>query len=161
MNNAAWVLRRVPVSLLAGDGRQRFQPIHVRDMADLLLELGLPGADGLVAQERDACGPDALEAGELFRHIAKSVGSRSMVVAPGFLSTRVVTALTKPIDWVTGDILLDRDDLDLLCSGLTVADDPSDPAILKRRSLRAWLEEVGPTLGKEYVSSVKRYYQPA
>lgn len=29
MNNAAWVLKRSPLFLLAGDGMQRFQPIHV------------------------------------------------------------------------------------------------------------------------------------
>ena len=33
MNNAAWVLRRTPLFLLAGDGQNRFQPIHVRPLA--------------------------------------------------------------------------------------------------------------------------------
>lgn len=33
------------------------------------------------------------------------------------LSTGLVTRLTQPINWYTGDILLDKDDLDLLCSG--------------------------------------------
>jgi hypothetical protein len=47
----------------------------------------------------------------------------------------VVTLLTKPIDLLTGDTLLDGDDLALLTSGLTVANDPSDPRIAKRRSL--------------------------
>ena len=35
------------------------------------------------------------------------------------LPTWVLGGLTKPIDWFTGDILLDSDDLDLLESGLT------------------------------------------
>ena len=39
MNNAAWVLRRAPLFLLAGDGEHRFQPVHVRDFAELLLEV--------------------------------------------------------------------------------------------------------------------------
>jgi len=170
MNNAAWVLRRSPLFLLAGDGTHRFQPIHVRDFADLLHELsglgpasadagdGGAGLAGPSSQERDACGPDAPTSLELFGHLARSAGSRALVAAPGFLSTGVVTSLTKPIDWLTGDVLLDGDDLDLLCSGLTVANEPDDPAIAKRRSLLQWLDEVGPTLGNEYVSSVGRYY---
>ena len=40
MNNAAWVLRRSPLFLLAGDGSHRFQPVHVRDIAELMEELG-------------------------------------------------------------------------------------------------------------------------
>jgi len=160
MNNAAWVLRRSPVMLLAGDGSHRFQPIHVRDMADLLFDLGRPGtSDKGTSQELDACGPDAPTATELFTHIGRCVGSRAVVAAPGFLSTGLVTQLSKPIDWLTGDVLLDRDDLDLLCSGLTVAERPGDPAIAGRRGLLAWLEAVGPTLGREYVSSVERYYR--
>ena len=155
MNNAAWVLRRTPLFLLAGDGDHRFQPVHVRDFAQLLLELGASDAR---AEERDACGPDAPRSRELFGAIARAVGSRALVAAPG-LSTRAVTTLTRPLDWVTGDTLLDEDDLDLLCSGLTVADDPDDPAIAARRSLLAWLAEVGPSLGQEYANSMVRYYK--
>eukprot|EP00405_Crypthecodinium_cohnii_P054573 CAMPEP_0206625602 /NCGR_PEP_ID=MMETSP0325_2-20121206/64836_1 /ASSEMBLY_ACC=CAM_ASM_000347 /TAXON_ID=2866 /ORGANISM="Crypthecodinium cohnii, Strain Seligo" /LENGTH=307 /DNA_ID=CAMNT_0054149823 /DNA_START=334 /DNA_END=1256 /DNA_ORIENTATION=- len=157
MNNAAWVLRRVPLVLLPGDGSARFQPIHVRDFAELLRDLaGLgPNGAGSDAQERDACGPDAPTSRELFSHIATSVGSPAFVGAGGsLLSTKLVTTLSKPIDWYTGDVLLDQDDLDFLNNGLTVADDPTDPAIKKRRSLMDWISSVGPSLGNEYVSSV-------
>jgi NADH dehydrogenase len=154
MNNAAWVLRRSPLFLLAGDGAHQFQPIHVRDMADLMFDVGTGGG---VADERDACGPDVPTARELFSAIGKAVGSPAAVVPSG-LPTRVVTKLTRPIDWYTGDILLDADDLDLLCSGLTVANDPDDPAIAARRSVFKWIDEVAPGLGTEYVSSMQRYY---
>lgn len=156
MNNAAWVLRRTPLFLLAGTGEERFQPIHVQDMAELMHSLGKSNASG---EERDACGPDAPTARELFSAIARATGSWARVAAPG-LPTRAVTVLTKPVDWLTGDILLDRDDLDLMGSGLTLADDPTDAAIGSRRSLLQWLERVGPELGREYVSSIQRYYRP-
>ena len=59
---------------------------------------------------------------------------------------------------VTGDVLLDTDDLCLLTSGLTTADNPDDPDIKARRSVLQWIDEVAPQLGNHYVSSMKRYY---
>merc|ERR1719162_1315138 len=100
--------------LLPGDGSSRFQPIHVRDFAELLYELGGLGAAGAgpEGQERDACGPDAPTSVELFSKLARAVNSRAIIAAPGMLSNKVVTKLTKPIDWYTGDVLLDDDDLE-------------------------------------------------
>ena len=57
--------------------------------------------------------------------------------------------MTKPIDWLTGDVLLDGDDLDLLGSGLTVAEWPEDPRIAKRRSLLEWIRQNGKDLGTD------------
>ena len=157
MNNAAWVLRRAPVFLVAGAGDHVFQPVHVRDAAALLEALGDPATTG---EERDACGPDAPTSLELFGALRDAVGGPGVVVpARGLLSTRAITALTRPIDWYTGDTLLDADDLDLLTSGLARADDPDDPAIAGRGSLLAWIADRGPDLGRRYVSSVARYYR--
>ncbi|GMI15585.1 hypothetical protein TrLO_g14945 [Triparma laevis f. longispina] len=157
MNNAAYVLRRTPLFLLAGDGTQKFQPVHVRDMAELMAEVG-SGSTTTTGEELDATGPDCPTARELFSYINDHARGVS-VVTPTFLPTSVITTLSKPIDWVTGDILLDKDDLDLLGDGLTVANDPEDPRIAKRKSLFKWIDEVGLDLGGEYVSSVERYYK--
>ena len=158
MNNAAWVLRRAPLFLVAGSGAHVFQPIHVRDMAALLDDLGVSKVE-TSGEEVDACGPDAPTALELFTKLRDECGGLARIAAAGpLLSTSTITALTKPIDWLTGDTLLDADDLDLLCSGLTVADAPDDPRIRERRSLFAWIETQGRDLGRSYVSSVERYY---
>jgi NADH dehydrogenase len=156
MNNAAWVMRRTPLFLLAGNGGEVFQPVHVRDMAKLMGDLGK--SKDTTGEEMDACGPDAPTALELFRRLNGSVGGRGFVVPSG-LPTRVIGAMTKPIDWLTGDVLLDTDDLDLLSSGLTTANEPSDPLIKGRRSLFQWIDEVKDELGQEYVSSIQRYYK--
>ena len=157
MNNAAWVLRRSPLFLLAGDGSHRFQPVHVRDIAELMEELGMSLKTS--GEELDACGPDSPTAMELFTKLRDASGGVARIAAAGpLLSTAAITALTRPIDWLTGDTLLDADDLDLLTSGLTVADAPDDPRIRERRSLFAWIEAQGRDLGRSYVSSVERYY---
>jgi len=158
MNNAAWVLRRSPLFLLAGDGSHRFQPVHVRDIAALMEELGTSLETS--GEELDACGPDSPTSLELFTKLRDASGGMARIAAAGpLLSTATITALTKPIDWLTGDTLLDADDLDLLTSGLTVADAPDDPRIKARRSLFAWIEAQGRDLGRSYVSSVERYYR--
>ena len=158
MNNAAWVLRRAPLFLVAGSGDHIFQPIHVRDMAALLDDLGVSKVE-TSGEEVDACGPDAPTSLELFLALRDAVGGLAVVAPAGdLLSTRAITALTKPIDWLMRDTLLDADDLDLLCSGLTRAEDAGDPRIAARRSLLAWLRDEGAALGRTYVSSRERYY---
>ena len=98
MNNAAWVLRRSPLFLTAGDGGQPFQPVHVRDMAALMVELGQ--STDTSGEELDACGPDAPTALELFTALRDATGAPARV-APvgGWLSNATLTALTRPIDW--------------------------------------------------------------
>ena len=80
-------------------------------------------------------------------------------MAPGFLNTQSITLATQPLNWYTGDILLDKHDLDMMNSGLCVANDPTDPLIANRRSVFYWMDQVGDDLGKDYISSIKRYYK--
>lgn len=156
-NNAAYVMRRTPLFLLPEDGSSIFQPIHVRDMAQLMYDVGSQSLS-TSGEELDAVGPDAPSALSMFQTIGKLVGAPAYVVASG-LPTSVISTLTKPIDFLTKDILLDRDDLDLLCSGLTCADNPNDPRIASRRSLFDWLQSVSTELGQSYISSTERYYK--
>ena len=44
--------------------------------------------------EKDACGPDAPTAVELFSRIREATGSFAYVGAPGFLDEKLVTTLT-------------------------------------------------------------------
>lgn len=157
-NNAAYVLRRTPLFLLPNDGKARFQPIHVKDMATLMSNLGQESMY-TTAEEMDAVGPDAPTALELFRSL-RDATSKYSTVLPSYLPPRVIIAATKPLDWYTGDILLDDDDLNLMYSGLTVADNPNDDTIAKRKSVLGWFQEMGDELGIEYVSSIDRYYYP-
>ena len=84
MNSAAWVMRRTPLFLLPGSGRGRVQPVHVRDMADLMYEIG--AAEG--SEEADACGPDAPTALELFGALKRAVATPSSTPCALLSSTR-------------------------------------------------------------------------
>ena len=157
MNNASWVLRRTPLFLLPGDGSGRFQPVHVNDMAELMADLGTRSMD-TSGEEKDASGPDCPTGKELFTRLGRSIGAPAVVMATG-LPNSVVSTLTQPINWLQGDVLLDDDDLSLLGESITMADQPDDPLIQKRRSLFEWIEQQKDDLGREYISSFARYYK--
>ena len=158
MNNAAWVLRRTPFFLLPGDGAGRFQPVHVHDMAELMLDLGTRSVH-TSGEEKDACGPDCPTGKELFTRLGASIGAPATVVADGPAQRRRERPHTQPINWLHGDVLLDNDDLSLLGDSITMADVPDDPLIQKRRSLFEWIDGAKGELGREYISSFARYYK--
>ena len=54
LNNIAWLLRRLPVFAIGGDGDYRVRPIHVDDLAALALEASRWPDDRIV----DAVGPE-------------------------------------------------------------------------------------------------------
>jgi len=78
-------MRRTPLFLLAEDGSKRFQPVHMRDMAELMFNIGQEHTENM---EKDACGPDCPTALELFNGMKKSIGTHGLVAAPGLFSTK-------------------------------------------------------------------------
>jgi hypothetical protein len=121
----------------------------------------LPCCCCLIGEDCDAVGPDCPTALQLFTAIRDATGSWATVQPGGrLLSTKMITRLTQPINMLTGDILLDEDDLDLLCNGLTLArENPNDPRIKTRRSLFEWIKTNGDSLDTIYVNSIDRYYK--
>ena len=142
MNNAAWVLRRSPLFLLAGDGSHRFQPVHVRDIAALMEELGTSLKTS--GEEVDACGPDAPTAIELFTKLRDASGGMARIAAAGpLLSTAAITA-DKTNRLAHGRHAAGRGRPDPLCAAHG-GRRPGRPAHQGRRSLFAWIETQGAT----------------
>ncbi len=135
-NNIAWLLRRMPIFGVAGDGRYRIQPVHVDDLADLAVDLGRRTEDVVV----DAAGPEAFEFGELLTMIRSAVGSGSRFVhGPAAMTAYAAGALGR----LLGDVLLTRDELDALMANLLVShEEPRGTT-----SFTAWLSESAPWLG--------------
>lgn len=144
LNNAAWVLRRSPLFLVPGDAQSIFQPIHVRDMAQMQVDVGDADGDVLI----DAVGPEALNIEELCRAIGDAVGSKSLLVK--HIPPALVWALPQPVHLSTGETILDQEELALIVDGLSHAVDSSNPT--GQRKLTDWLDEVGPLLGREHIS---------
>ena len=148
-----------PLFLLAGDGSHRFQPVHVRDIAELMEELGTSLKTS--GEELDAR-VDLIRrrpSGKLFTKLRDACGGMARIAAAGPPLDGDHHGADKTDRLGHGRHLLDADDLDLLCSGLTVADVPDDPRIRERRSLFDWIEAQGRDLGRSYVCRWSRALQ--
>ena len=150
VNSIAWLLRRFPVFAVPGDGRYGVQPIAVEDLADLVLA----AADAPEDLTWDAVGPEVYSFEELVAAVRAAVGSRARIVhVPG----AVALAAAGVLGGAVGDVLLTREELESLTSGVLV----SRELPRGRRSFAAWLTASGPRLGREYLPEVARHFASA
>lgn len=148
VNNIAWGLRKLPVFGVFGDGRYRLRPLHVDDMAALMLDHA--GREGNTRV--DAVGPEAFEYGELVRTLAGIIGVRRAIVR---VPARLGHAATKLLDPFLGDVVLTWEEVLGLMRGLL---DSGAPAAGATR-LTEWAREHRNELGVRYASEVGRRIQ--
>lgn len=71
------------------------------------------------------------------------------------IPSQICLGLTQPLNWYFNDILIDKNDLEIMTSGLTCSNDIP----VCKRSLISWIRENKDTLGRQWISSVHRYYK--
>lgn len=147
INNIAWLLRRLPIFGIGGDGSYRIRGIHVDDLARLCLEV----ADETDDSVTDAVGPERPTFDELVASIRTAVGSRSLVV---HLPGAMVPALSSVLGHALHDVLLTRDEYQAMASGLADTDGPSTGST----RLSTWIAEQGDDLGRHYANELKRHF---
>jgi uncharacterized protein YbjT (DUF2867 family) len=147
-NNIAWILRRMPIFVLPGDGRYLVQPVHVDDLARICLR----AADGPGDVVTDAAGPDRMSFDELVRAIRRAVGRPTPILhAP----PAAMTALARALGFVVRDVVLTADEIRGLTAGLLASHQPA----LGEISFVKWLQENGPTLGVSYANELNRHFR--
>lgn len=124
----AYVLRRVPVMGIAGDGSYRVRPVHVDDLADLAVAPGPTGGSDIV----DAVGPDRPTFDELVRAVADVLGKRRLFVR---LPTPLVIAAGQALGKLAGEELLTAGELRSTMEGLADTDGPATGSI----SVMEWI----------------------
>jgi len=145
INNIAWMLRRLPVFGVFGDGGYRLQPIYVDDFARLAVEQG-PRAENVVI---DAIGPETFTYRELVATIAGIIGKkRPLVSFPPSLAYYFAAVLGR----IMGDVVVTREEIRGLMDGLLYVD--ASPKGTTR--LTQWATEHRSTLGKRYASELAR-----
>ena len=145
INNIAWMLRRLPVFGVFGDGSFRLQPIYVDDLAQLAVEQGA-GNENIII---NAIGPETFTYLELVERIGAIIGKRRPIVpvppwfgyAAGSLIGRLV-----------GDVLITREEIEGLMADLLCVD--AAPAGSTR--LTDWAQDNAAILGMHYASELAR-----
>ena len=148
INNIVWLLRRVPLFVVPGQGSYRFQPIFIEDLAEAAVNAA-GEKDNLVL---DAAGTDVYTFDEFVRLIGQTMGSKSTIV---HLPPGRALGLSKIVGAFLGDVVLTRDEVTGLMSDLLISDAP--PA--GKTSLKSWLGENLATLGGQYASELDRHYR--
>lgn len=145
VNNIAWVLRHLPLFGVFGDGAYALRPMHVDDMAELMIN---------AAQERDnriidAIGIERFTYRQLVETIAQIIGvSKPIVsVAPG-----IGYAVSKLVNPLVHDVIITREEIKGLMRGLLDSD--QDPTGQTR--LTEWAAAHRTELGVRYANEIRR-----
>ncbi len=145
INNIAWVLRRLPVFGVFGDGMYRLQPIYVRDLAELAVTQGASRADIIL----NAIGPETFTYRGLVQTVGEIIGAqRPIVSVPPMLGYAAGWVIGK----LVGDVLVTKPEIEGLMANLLYVDAP--PAGSTR--LTDWARAHATTLGKEYSNELAR-----
>jgi len=145
INNIAWVLRRLPLFGVFGNGLYRLQPIYVDDLAKLAVLHGKTNINEII----DAIGPETFTYRDLVKQIGIIIGKpRPVISLPpwlGYLSGSIIGKLV-------GDVLITREEIeglmqDLLCTN-------SSP--VGETKLTDWARQHADSLGRYYASELAR-----
>ena len=148
VNNIAWLLRRLPLFVVAGWARYAVQPVAAADVAAIAVEAAESDDEVVV----DAAGPDVLTYQELVRAVARVVESKARIVRA---SPHVTLFLGSLVGRLRRDVILTREELAGLMASLLVSHGP----VTGHTRFVDWLEANGPVLGREYVSELARNYR--
>jgi len=145
VNNIAWLLRRLPIFGVFGNGQYRLQPIYVDDLAKLAVEQGESEEECVI----DAIGPETFTYRELVAQIGQIIGRRRPVVSvPPWFGYVVGAVLGR----IVGDVIITREEIKGLMDDLLYVDSP--PAGDTR--LTDWASAHAETLGRRYASELAR-----
>lgn len=146
VNNIAWLLRRLPVFAVFGDGQYPVQPVAVDDVAALAVREGTASGDRTVP----VAGPERYTFDAFVRTLAEHLDARCRLVhAPPRLAILGVRAL----EVVLRDELLSWAEARALMDGLLAVD--AEPTGETR--LADWLADHAHQLGTGYTSFRERY----
>lgn len=147
VNNIAWILRRMPLFAIPGDGGYPVQPVHIDDLTRICIDAGRAGGDAVL----DAAGPRTLSFEELVHATRRATGSRARIV---HIPPVAMAAVARALGLLVRDVVLTTDEIKGLTAGLLA----SHHAPLGRVAFTDWLNEHGDTIGQSYANELQRHF---
>jgi uncharacterized protein YbjT (DUF2867 family) len=145
INNIAWVLRKLPVVGVFGDGQYRLQPIYVDDLAELAVAYGTGRENKFI----NAIGPETFTYRQLVETVGEIIGKpRPLVSVPPAVGYWAGVAIGKLVN----DVFITREEITGLMTGLLCVDTP--PTGTTR--LTEWAMAHREELGRQYASELLR-----
>ena len=145
INNIAWLLRKMPLFGVFGDGGYRLQPIYVDDLAALAVTQGIGRENQII----NAIGPQTFTYRELVAMIGQTIGAERPVISiPPWLGLQAGRIL----GWLMGDVLITAEEIEGLMGDLLYVDAP--PAGKTR--LTDWARRHAGSLGLRYSNELAR-----
>lgn len=145
INNIAWMLRRLPVFGVFGDGEYKMQPIYVDDLA----ELAVRSAGGSTNEVIQAIGPETFTYRELVKAIGRIIGCDRPIISVnpevGYLFAAVAGKMVH-------DVIITLDEIRGLMEGRLFVDGPAAGTT----RLTQWSQENRQWLGHRYASEMAR-----
>jgi NADH dehydrogenase len=145
INNIAWILRRLPVFGVFGNGEYRIQPIYVDDLAALAVEQGRKRENTII----DAIGPETFTYRELAETIGEIINKKRPIISVppffGYLTGQV-------IGWLVNDVTITWPEIEGLMADLLYVDSPPTG----ETRLTHWAQQHAATLGKHYANELAR-----
>jgi NADH dehydrogenase len=148
VNNIAWLLRRLPVYAVPGDGRYRVQPVSVEDVADLVVAAAARTGRSV----EDAVGAELYTFDEFLALVRRTVGARAHLV---HLPPTVVVALGTLLGRLLRDVVITREEIGALTAELLVSHGPATGS----RSFAEWLPDQSDWLGRNYANELRRNWR--
>jgi NADH dehydrogenase len=145
INNIAWMLRRLPLFGVFGDGQYRLQPIYVGDLARLAVARGAAREDVIV----NAIGPETFTYRQLVRRIGEIIGKPRPIIS---LPPALAYGFARFVGRVVGDVIVTRAEIEGLMAGLLYVDTPPTGTV----RLTAWARDNVDRLGVHYASELGR-----
>jgi len=145
VNNIAWTLRRLPFFGTFGRGDYKLRPLHVDDMATLMLN----AANDSESKTIDAVGPESYSYKELVELIGATAGiSKPVLPVPPAFGYLVSKLVNRAVD----DVVITREEISGLMRGILDSDAPDAGSI----KLSEYIEQHKDTLGIRYANEIKR-----
>jgi NADH dehydrogenase len=148
INNIAWMLRRMPVFGIPGDGTYRVQPVSAGDVAEIAVWAGRQ-ADNVTV---DAAGPEIMTFAELVDQVSIAVGRRPRL---SYMAPSTFILAGRAIGLLTRDVVLTPEEVEGLMDELLVSAEPPRG----RDRLDDWLLTNAATLGLKYASELSRHFR--